>query len=51
MREHRVEKEGVFAVHISRATRLFEVEQSRTNGREWVPGVAVLNKSNKQTHQ
>ncbi len=34
MREHRVEKVGVFAVHISRATRLFEVEQSRTNGRD-----------------
>ena len=37
MREHRVEKVGVFAVHISRATRLFEVEQSRTNP-EWVRG-------------
>jgi hypothetical protein len=36
-REHRVEKVGVFAVHIfSRATRLFEVEQSRTNGRNMV---------------
>jgi hypothetical protein len=31
-REHWVEKVSVFAVHIfSRATRLFEVEQSRTN--------------------
>ena len=29
-----IEKKGVFAVHIfSRATRLFAVEQSRTNGR------------------
>ena len=38
MREHRVEKEGVFAVHISRATRLFEVEQSRTNGPDMCSG-------------
>jgi hypothetical protein len=34
-RELGIEKKGVFAVHIfSRATRLFEVEQSRTNGRD-----------------
>jgi hypothetical protein len=38
MRGHRVEKVGVFAVHISRATRLFEVEQSRTNGRDRCSG-------------
>ena len=35
----------------SRATRLFEVEQSRTNGRDnRVPGALQFNKSNKQTH-
>jgi hypothetical protein len=43
----------VFAVHIFRGLlAFFEVEQSRTNGRDPEDsGALQFNKSNKQTHQ